>query len=258
MSGIDLVLSNEAVHHFWTPIYLLAKINSDIELLKAQIEFLTKANSGMADSFGKYISAIQIGFIFIGFCTAFLGGLGTFLYGKSLKEATQIIDSEVQLEVKRQIKKKVSDKIIYLEQVIDLEKVIGTVNIEYLIPGGTQIPIEYQLLDARGFKMNSPSYDSAKIFLTSEIFVLDLINSKYLEDKDGQEKLVLEIADKIAKHEFYRPIFVIYVNGTRLKAVDNLPPEVYCLPANGKVALIGAVVDASHTSHALLNGIRNK
>jgi hypothetical protein len=170
----------------------------------------------------------------------------------------QIIDSEVQTEVKRQIKKKVLDKIIYLEKIINLEEVIGSVQVEYLIPGGTKSPIEHELLNARGFKMNPPVYDPAKVLLTTEIFVLDLVNSAYSQDKKSQEDLVIEIANKIANHEFYRPIFVVYVNGKRLDAIDSLPAEVYCLPANGKVALIGAVVDASHTSHALLNRLRNQ
>jgi hypothetical protein len=76
---------------------------------------------------------------------------------------------------------------------------------------------------------------------------LDLVNSNYADP--DKENLVRDIGKKIANLP-NKPIFVIYVSEF-MKVIKELPQQVYYLPANGKVALIGAVVDAAHTTYAL-------
>jgi hypothetical protein len=245
MHSIELAWSSHALYHFWTPIYLLAKTNSDVELLKAQIEFLTKANSGMADNFGKYVSAFQICFLFLTFAITTLSTVGVIIYGKSLKET---IDSKVTTEVSYQIEKSVSHRISSLEQVIDREDIIGQVSVEYLVPPDANQSNEIKLLKARGFDVKLLNVDPDKVLFNSEIFILDLFNSKYL--KERQEELVRDIGERISGLESKKPVFVIYINGYSEEA-KKISNDVYWLFANSKATLVGAVVNAANTSYAI-------
>jgi hypothetical protein len=166
---------------------------------------------------------------------------------KNLKEVKETINSQVQKEVTRQIESSVSGRISTLEEIIKREYAIGETNVRYLLFSGAENPLEYQLLDARGFNIKSLKDDFDNVSLNEHIFVLDLLNSNYSEtEKD-------DIVDKISqrmKNKTNTPIFVIYVR-ERLKSIENIPSEIYYLPANSKVTLIDAVVKAANISYAI-------
>jgi hypothetical protein len=255
MHAIELASLSYALNLLWHPNNLLAKaspaeveaLNSQIELLKLSLDTTTQFNKQMADSFRNYVSAIQVCFAFLGFGTAALSGVAAFFYGKSLNEARQTIDAEVKSEVSRQIQTSISGRINYLEDIIEREEVISKVNIEYLVPRGNSIPPEYHFLEARGFKINSIGYNCDNTKLESEVLVLDLVNTKTSESEKPQ--LVLEIGKKIAGQN-QKPVLIIYING-HLDVIHQLSQEIYYLPANSKVALMGAVVNAANISYAL-------
>jgi hypothetical protein len=236
---------------------LMTTSSAEIEILKGQIELLKsslteikEASRQMSDGFKNYVSAIQVCFGFLGFGTAFLSGAAAFFYGKSLKEAKETIDTEVKSEVSRQIKRNLSGRISYLENIIEREEVIDKVNIEYLVVGINNRPIEHNFLAARGFNMSSISHYLENANLRSEVLILDLVNSRCSEPEKSQ--LVTDIGTKI-ENQYHNLVLVIYING-RLDAITNLSRQVYYLPANSNVALIGAVVNAAHVGYALRHG----
>jgi hypothetical protein len=255
MHEIGFAFLGHELYHHWYPTHLLAKtspaeveaLKAQIELLKSSLEAMAQSTQQMSDSFRNYISAIQVCFAFLGFGTAALSGVAAFFYGKSLNEARQTIDAEVKSEVSRQIKTSISGRISYLEDIIEREEVISKVDIEYLVPDGNKIPSEHHFLKARGFKINSIGYSYENTKLESDILILDLVNSKISESEKPQ--LISKIGEKIANQN-QKPVLIIYING-RLDVIHQLSQEIYYLPANSKVALMGAVVNAANISYAL-------
>jgi hypothetical protein len=255
MHEIEFAFLSHGLHYFWYPSDLLAKTSpAEVEILKGQIELLklsldsaTQSSKQMADAFSRYVTTIQAGFAFITLIVL----IGTFFFGKTLSETKQTISSTIDSEVKRELNKQleatINTRIRYLEQVVNREEVVGTVSVEYLLPGGTKTPEEYRNLDARGFNISPLQFDLDKIFFKSDIFVLDLTNCEH--SKSDKENLIRTIGEQI-KNKPSKPIFVIYVPG-RWDVIDQLPQHVYYLPVNGKVALMGAVVNAAHTTYAL-------
>jgi hypothetical protein len=248
MHSIELAWSSHALPHFWTPIYLLAKTNSDIELLKAQVSTLSQANADMINNLKISESVFKYCLTFIGFVIASLAAIFTFMYGKGLKEVRQEINSQVKVEVFRQIKTSVSGRISALEQIIDREDIIRQVSVEYLVPPDAKQSNETKLLKARGFDVKLLNVDPDEVLFNSEIFILDLFNSKYL--KERQEELVRDIGKRISSQESKKPVFVIYINGNSEEA-KKIPDDVYCLLTNSKATLVGAVVNAANTSYAI-------
>lgn len=247
MHGIDSSFLSYGLHHFWDSIYLLAKTNSDIESLKIQIESLSKANLEIANALKDSKSVITFCFGAVGVVITALITVFKFWYGNSLKEVKETINSQVKSEVARQIKTSVSGRISTLEEIIDREDIIGTVSVEYLIPPHAIKNDDFKLLEGRGFKVTRLNNEPETVTLTSDIFVLDLLNSKY--PRERREELVREIGRKIAKKNSNKPIFVVYVK-EHLEEVRNLSDAVYYLSANSKVTLVGAVVNAANTSNA--------
>jgi hypothetical protein len=248
MRSIELAWSSHALLHFWTPIYVLAKTNSDIELLKAQVSTLSQANADMVNNLKISESVFKYCLTFIGFVIVSLVGIFTFLYGKGLKEVRQEINSQVKAEVFRQIKTSVSGRISALEQIIDREDIIGQVSVEYLVTPDAKQSNEIKLLKARGFDVKLLNGDPDRILFDSEIFILDLFNSRHTRER--QEELVRDIGKKISSQESKKPVFVIYINGYSEKA-KKISNDVYWLFANSKATLVGAVVNAANTSYAI-------
>jgi hypothetical protein len=248
MYRIELVLSSLSLHHFWTPIYLLAKTNSDIELLKTQVTTLSQANADLVNNLKISESVFKYCLTFIGFVIASLAAIFTFLYGKGLKEVRQEINSQVKAEVFRQIKTSISGRISALEEIIDREDIIKKVSIEYLSsPDATKNDIK--LLKARGFiKIKVLDENPEKFSPNSDIFIMDLLNSKYT--KERKEELVRILGQKIATSCAGETVFVIYVEG-HLDEVKKISDNVYFLPANSKSTLVGTVVNAANTSCAI-------
>jgi hypothetical protein len=242
MLNIELAFLSHGSDHFWNPIYLFVKSNSHIELLKLKTDTLL-----MNIKVPNTITLNLPDAVFVGLVFTAVALVLSWLYGKNLKEVKETIDSQVKKEVTRQIESSVSGRISTLEEIIKREYAIGQTNVRYLLFSGTENPLEYQLLDARGFNIKYLKDNFDNVPLNEHVFVLDLFNSKYSEtEKDS-------IVDKISQrmtNKTNTPIFVIYVK-ERLKSIENIPSEIYYLPANSKVTLIDAVVKAANISYAI-------
>ena len=132
------------------PLPLLAQVPpaSQIDLLTQQIEFLQDANSRMADSFGQFVTLVNVAITLV---VAFIGILGF----STRREIKQSLDGLVRAEVKKQLANTVKAQVEDLERIILREAVVGQTQVDYLLPiSPSPTPTaEYQLLKARGFQM---------------------------------------------------------------------------------------------------------
>lgn len=242
MHNIELVLLSNALHHFCPLIYPFVKTDSDIKRLNLNTDTLLM-NIKVPDTITlKIPDAIFVGLVLTGVAFAI-----SWLYGKNLKEVKETINSQVQKEVMRQIELSVSERISTLEEIIKREDTIGETNVRYLLFSSAENPLEYQLLNARGFNIKSLKGDFDDVLLNEHIYVLDLLNSNYSETE--KESIVNKISQRMT-NKTNTPIFVIYVK-ERLKSIENIPAEIYYLPANSKVTLIDAVVKAANINYAI-------
>jgi hypothetical protein len=242
MHNIELVLLSNGIHHFWALIHHFVKTSSDIEILKLNTDTLL-INIKVPDTIILNIK----GTVFVGLVLSGVVFALSWLYGKNLKEVKETINSQVQKEVMRQIELSVSKRISTLEEIIKREDTIGETKVRYLLFSSAENPLEYQLLDARGFNIKSLKGEFDDVPLNEHVYVLDLLNSKYSETE--KETIVNKISQRMT-NKTNTPIFVIYVK-ERLKSIENIPAEIYYLPANSKVTLIDAVVKAANISYAI-------
>jgi hypothetical protein len=245
MLNIELAFLSHGSDHFWNLIYLFVKTNIHVELLKLKTDTLLM-NIKVPNTITLNLpDAVFVGLVFIVVALVI-----SWLYGKNLKEVKETINSQVQKEVLRQIESSVSGRISTLEEIIKREYAIGETNVRYLLFSGAENPLEYQLLDARGFNIKSLKDDFDNVPLNEHVFVLDLLNSKYSEAE--KDSIVNKISQRMTNktNTTNTPIFVIYVR-ERLKSIENIPSEIYYLPANSKVTLIDAVVKAANISYAI-------
>jgi hypothetical protein len=216
-----------------------------IELLTQQIEFLQDANSRMANSFGQFVTLVNVAITVL---VAVIGILGF----STRKEIKQSLDDMVRAEVSKQLANTVQAQVEDLDRIVRREALVGQTQVDYLLPTATanDLTAEYQLLKARGFQMAWLPYDPDRRLAASHVLVLDLINPNLSEER--QEAFITEVGRKISHLSSQTPVLVIYVRGRR-QAVDAFPKEMVYIPANSRGTLIGAVTDAAQVAYALKN-----
>ena len=67
---------------------------ADVELLNRQIQFLQDANTRLNNSFGSFVSAINLSFVVLGIIFAIVGAVSIYFFNQSLKEARQMVRNE--------------------------------------------------------------------------------------------------------------------------------------------------------------------
>lgn len=236
----------------------------DIELLKEQIQFLQDSHTRLNNSFGIFLTAI-------GLLVTAVGIVSTFFFKQSLKEAQQMIKSEVETRLQSSVSTIVGKQVDNLKQILDREEILGNISVDYILPKDEvltvdEYPAEYLLLAQRDFKDTRILDASKKIKIISDIVVLDLVNYQLVSDseKSGkqedevnaliQEKAAYQI-DKIVKVLPKQAIIIVYIRPgkLRIKAIDELPnkPNVkYYASANTPINLMGTVVDSAYVADA--------
>lgn len=236
----------------------------DIELLKEQIKFLQDSHTRLNNSFGIFLTAI-------GLLVTAVGIVSTIFFKQSLKEAQQMVKTEVETRLQSSISTIVGKQVDNLKQILDREEILGNISVDYILPKDEVIivdeyPAEYLLLAQRDFKDTRILDASKKIKIISDIVVLDLVNFQLVSDaeKNGKQEdeintLIQERAayqiDKIVKVLPKQTIIIVYIRPgkQRIKAIDDLPnkPNVkYYASANTPVNLMGTVVDSAYVADA--------
>ena len=236
----------------------------DIEYLKQQIQFLQDSPSRLNNSFTAFLTAI-------GLIATIVGIVSTFFFKQSLKEAQQMVKSEVETRLQSSVSTIVGKQVDNLKQILDREEILGNISVDYILPKDEVItvdeyPAEYLLLAQRDFKDTRILDASKKFKIISDIVVLDLVNYQLVSDaeKSGKQEdeintLIQERAayqiDKIAKVLPKQTIIIVYIRPgkQRIKAIDELPnkPNVkYYASANTPINLMGTVVDSAYVADA--------
>ena len=91
----------------------------DITLLQTQLEFFKDANICLASSFQCF--TVNLVLVFFAAALGILGTIALFLYGKTLKEAKETIETQVRQEVERTISRTLKRRLDNLERVISRE-----------------------------------------------------------------------------------------------------------------------------------------
>ncbi|MBW4631950.1 MAG: hypothetical protein KME30_08605 [Iphinoe sp. HA4291-MV1] len=249
--------------------YVSPSPSVEVELLKSQIQFLQDAHTRLNNSFGTFVSAINLSFIVLGIILGVAGAISVYLFNQSLKEARQLIRNEVERRLQAVVDEAVGDEVSNLKTVLDREKVIGGINVDYFLPWQQPVlpedyPEEYQLLATRGFKATRPLDASKKVKFLGDVIVLDLVNYTLVEDEEKNKLSEREIAppletrvaeqlNKIINRLPPQAVLVVYIRPgkQRINAIDELSQKVkYYASANTPVNLMGVVVDSAYVAHA--------
>lgn len=245
---------------------------ADVELLKSQIQFLQDANTRLNNSFGSFVSAINLSFVVFGIIVGVASTIGVYFFNQSLKDAKLFIREEVERKLKTVVDEKVGQEVSNLKQVLDREKIISEISLDYFIPSpeeilGDDYPEEYDFLTARGFKQTRFLDASKRIKFSGEVVVLDLVNYSLITDNDITnktdvelanlfEKRIADILNKILNKLPSKSVLIVYVRPgkQRINAIDELSKNVkYYASANTPVNLMGVVVDSAYVAHAWKN-----
>ncbi len=240
----------------------------DVELLKSQIQFLQDSNTRLNNSFSGFISAINLSFVVIGLILGVAGTVSVYLFNQSLKEARQLVRQEVERRLQAAVSEVVGQEVTHLQQILDREKVIGKISIDYVIPQQQPIeandyPEEYQLLTQRGFQSTRILDAFKRIKLSGEVVILDLVNYQLIPDteKNGLSEIEINnlienrVADQLQKLLDILPnrsVLVVYIRPgkQRINAIDKLQKVRYYASANTPINLIGTVVDSAYVADA--------
>ncbi|MBW4582852.1 MAG: hypothetical protein KME42_25065 [Tildeniella nuda ZEHNDER 1965/U140] len=242
---------------FWRQIlpFLIAQTPSptvkpspalDVTLLQAQLEFFKDANSRLAGSFQSFTTTVNLVLVFLTTVLGILGAIAFFLYGKTLKEAKETIETQVRQEVERSISRTLKRRVDNLERVLTREDIVSLVEVDYLLPTAQeiQLPLEFTLLRDRGFLIR-PRFGLNNYRPQTDVTVLDLVNCN--SSPEDIKKTLTQIKDRL----FDRSVLVIYVIG-HYPEVNELGQKTrYSTPANFTLRLIGTVVDAAYVAHTL-------
>ena len=236
----------------------------DIKYLQEQIQFLQDSHSRLNNSFTAFLTAI-------GLLVTIVGVVSTIFFKQSIKEAQQMIKTEVETRLQSSVSTIVGKQVDNLKQILDREEILGNISIDYILPEDEVLtvddyPAEYLLLAQRDFKDTRILDASKKIKIISDIVVLDLVNYQLVSDaeKSGKQEneinaLIQERAayqiDKIVKVLPKQTIIIVYIRPgkQRIKAIDELPnkPNVkYYASANTPINLMGTVVDSAYVADA--------
>lgn len=241
----------------------------DVELLKNQIQFLQDANTRLNNSFGSFVNAINLSFVVLALILGVAGAISVYLFNQSLKEARQLVREEVERRLQISVSEVVGQQVNNLQQILEREKVLGGISIDYVIPQKQPItpddyPEEYQLLAQRGFQ-TARIIDAAKrIKVSGDVLVLDLVNYQLIADTERNtlpeaeisklvEERVEEQLQKVLNVLPNKAVLVVYIRPgkQRINAIDGLSQKVkYYASANTPVNLIGTVVDSAYVADA--------
>lgn len=246
--------------------------SSDLELLKSQIEFLKTSNAQLSDSFTKFIEAMKWAVIIL----SSLGGLAGLIISlfvgqnirearKNLREARENLREEIQVarqqiqreseyQLATQIRDMVAQEVNHVRRLLDRERIIGSAVVDYYLPSIAAEPIEEKLLRERGFQdvrfWNQDTLSTLPNSQFGDVVVLDLINAQVFSPQTKQEEketIVKDYIEKLKPLLASYSVLVFYVKG-RIDVIDNSGLKYY-IPANGTVALIGAVADSAYVAY---------
>lgn len=246
--------------------------SSDLELLRSQIEFLKTSNAQLSDSFTKFLESMKFALTFL----SVLGGIAVLIVGflvgqnvlearKNIREArenfreetqitTQRIQQEFEYQLATQVREMVVREVNNVRRVLDRERIIGSTVVDYYLPSSGTEPIEAKLLRERGFQ-EVQFWDQGTLRTLpnsqfADVVVLDLINAPVFSSqttKPQKETIIADYINDLKPLLASYSVLIFYVKG-QFDAINDSGLKYY-LPANGAVALIGAVSNSAYVAY---------
>lgn len=270
-----MMILSRIVELHWSGVEFLGQVQgtnikppADVELLKAQLEFLKADHARLAADFSERMkqlttqsASVSDDFkTYLGYVTALLVFSGSLLAGlglQSLEEAKKKIQTMINQQFSDAIASEISREVQTIRRSIARENVVSTVLIDYLLIGENTAPKEFDLLRYRGFQNLKfcTNIDDLR-YKKVGIVVLDIENwlpngvalGSFDPNDDIQQekgaKPVRDVLDLLHKES----ILVVYVRGT-LKILNTLKPG-RAIPANSPITLLGHASDAAYVASA--------
>jgi hypothetical protein len=223
------------------------------------IDLLKESNEALSNSFSHFLNAMQL---VLGFL-AILGAIVAFILGKSLSDARQVAKEAVSQEVNRRIRDIVDDEVARVQRLLDPERIVSTMDIDYVVPRYSgEAPEEVRALKARGFREVNFKGQIPAQRLAGHIAVLDMVNSPLLdlaiskeadesERKNQQDALLEEQINQIIQAITNDAILVVYVRD-QFPAVSRLfKRRKQAASSNIAVRLMATVVDSAYLAYGL-------
>jgi hypothetical protein len=199
------------------------------------------------------------------------GAASIYFFNQGVRDAKLLVREEVDRQLQIAIASEIKQDIDNLKQIIDREKIISEIVIDYFIPSQQAIsssnrPQEYEILNNRGFKSVIFLDAAQRVKFSGDVIVLDLVNQPLITDAEKQNKSESDIANlleqkvadflnKIVNRIPNKSVLVVYIRPgrQRINAIDNeLSQKIpFYSVANTPVSLIGAVIDSGYVAYGL-------
>ncbi|MBD1845821.1 hypothetical protein H6F89_20915 [Cyanobacteria bacterium FACHB-63] len=241
-------------------------------MLKSQIEFLKASNAQLSDSFTKFIDAMKWAVVIL----SSLGGLAGLIISlfvgqntrearKNLREARENLREEIQVarqqvqqeaeyQLATQVRHMVAQEVDHVRRLLNRERIIGSVIMDYYLPPIAAELIGAKLLRERGFQQvqfwNQDTLRTLPNSQFADVVVLDLINASVFSPqptKPQKETIIANYINDLKPLLASYSVLTFYVKG-QFDAINDSGLKYY-LPANGAVALIGAVSNSAYVAY---------
>ncbi len=239
-----------------------APANSELELLRKQLDFINSENARLGADFAKRLDVISqankdlnesfktfvdtMKFVLVIF--GFLGTVIAFIFGKNLDDAKKVARDAIRQEVDSHVTTLVQTEVDNVKRTLQRERIIGDTTVNYYLPHQTQPPREFKLLQVRGFRDVRFPKDLQQLQTTlSDVIVLDLENWLTTLPEAEQEAAAKDQIDTLLNLLPRSAVLVVYVRSV-VKYLYSVPRDRYITPANNPITLIGMVTDAAYVA----------
>ena len=217
--------------------------STKIEILEKQVSFLSDTNKTLVANFSLFSEVFNKIFIALATVLTIAAGLATFLYWKTLEEAKEEAHKNVRREVDRAIELYVQDEVDTLRRLLERERSIFKVEIDYILSkGADKITPEYKMLRDRGFRLNAIRHGVTQYRNSRAVTIFDFVNGNPTGDEIKDDIARMSENDDINRES----ILIIYVSTIFPEIFVLLKPKtLFVTPANTAITLIGVAVSAA-------------
>jgi hypothetical protein len=269
----------------WLPFFDLSNLSDllaqtptaeapvSVELLRQQIEFLTKENArqtaefttklglitdenkSLSESFKNFIGTMQFALVGFAALSAGITGAIAYIFKTNLDDAKQVAKEGINQRVDAYMSDLLDSKLEVVRRTLQKEEVISSTLVDYCLLGKKATPNELELLSGRGFQSVRLRQEESQLRRSSaRVVVLDLENWVNVQglpfptlpegEREREAKQQIDLLLDILPIEV---VLVVYVRST-VKYLYSLPKDRYVSPANNPVTLVGMVTDAAYVA----------
>ncbi|KAM3098711.1 hypothetical protein ACKFKF_16700 [Phormidesmis sp. 146-12] len=246
---------------------------ASVELLRQQIEFLTRENARqtaefteklklitdenktLSESFKNFISTMQFALVGFAALSAGITGAIAYIFKTNLDDAKQVAKDGINQRVDAYMSDLLDSKLEVVRRTLQKEEVISSTLVDYCLLSKTAVPTELELLNGRGFQSVRLRQEETQLRRSSaQVVVLDLenwVNGQGLRfptlPEGAREQTAKQQVDVLLDILPIEVVLVVYVRST-VKYLFSVPKDRYVSPANNPITLVGMVTDAAYVA----------